>query len=236
MLCQITSVLDYPVQNSTSDVQTCFLITATPIIEENENVDIDALFAEGGDISELANKSNISPFRTILFPVNTKVENAFLKLIDDNEQRTAKGEKERYPTINLNRFEVASPEPYFRRLTKDSDTGKEGDYILANGEDETFENDPKKRKVFRTLWVTSICKTNEKGEDIPTENITRKALRAWQSGLDVVAGNGFMLEPCGETLEKESRRAQRQTSHDSGDDLLVEQVTRQPRVQQRANR
>ena len=64
MLCQITSVLDYPVQNSTSDVQTCFLITATPIIEENENVDIDALFAEGGDISTLANHSNISPFRT----------------------------------------------------------------------------------------------------------------------------------------------------------------------------
>ena len=236
MLCQITSVLDYPIQNSTNDVQTCFLITATPIIEEIEDIDIDALFAEGGDISTLTNHSNISPFRTILFPINIKVENAFLKLIDDNEQRTAKGEKERFPTINLNRFEMESPEPYFRRLSKDSDMGKEGDYILANGEDETFENDPKKRKVFRTLWVTSICKTNEKGEDIPTENITRKALRAWHSGLEVVTGNGFMLEPCRETLEKESRRAQRQTSYDSGDDLLVEQVTRQPRAQQRANR
>lgn len=236
MLCQITSVLDYPVQNSTSDVQTCFLITATPIVEENGDIDIDALFAEGGDISQLANKANISPFRTILFPINTKVENAFLTLIDDNEKRAAKGEKERYPTINLNRFEVQAPEPYFRRLTKDSDTGKEGDYILASSEDEIIENDPKGRKVFHTLWVTSICNTVD-GKDIPTENITRKALRAWQSGLEVVAGNGYMLEPCKETLEKENKRTQRQIPHDSGDDMLVETVTRtQTRAQQRANR
>lgn len=235
MLCQITSVLDYPVQNNTSDVQTCFLITATPIVAENENVDIDTLFAEGGDISDLANKSNISPFRTILFPISTKVENAFMRLIEDNEKRVANKEKPKYPTINLNRFEVATPEPYFRRLTKDSDNGKEGEYILASDGDEVFENDPKGRKVFRTLWVTSICKT-EKGEDIPTENITRKALRAWQSGIEVVAGSGYMLEPCKETIEKENKRAQRQTLHDSGDDLLVEQVTRQTRVQQRANR
>lgn len=230
MLCQITSVLDYPINNGSSEVANCFLIEATPIVEECEALDIDTLFAEGGDISELANKTNISPFRTILFPINTRVEDAFMRLIEDNEKRVANKEKPKYPTINLNRFEVATPEPYFRRLTKDSDNGKEGEYILASKEDETFENDPKGRKVFRTLWVTSICKTVD-GEDKPTENIVRKGLRAWQNGLEVVAGSGYMLEPCKVTLEKESKRAQRQTTahQDGGDEALINGYARRNR-------
>ena len=223
--------MDYPINNGSSDVANCFLIEATPIVEEGEALDIDALFTEGGDISELANKSNISPFRTILFPINVKVESAFMRLIEENEKRIANKEKPRYPTINLNRFEIQTPEPYFRRLTKDSENGKEGEYILASKDDEVFENDPKQRKVFRTLWVTSICKTDADGKDIPTENITRKALRAWQSGLEVQAGSGFMLEPCKEVLERENKRAQRQSSthQDSGDDALINGYARRNR-------
>lgn len=38
MLCQITSVLDYPINNGSSEVANCFLIEATPIVEESETL------------------------------------------------------------------------------------------------------------------------------------------------------------------------------------------------------
>ena len=81
---------DYDVDNGFNDINVCFLITATPIATNETEIsdeDLNRMLLEGGDISELNNTSNISPFRTVLFPNSVKIMNAFIKLIDDNEAR-----------------------------------------------------------------------------------------------------------------------------------------------------
>lgn len=208
MKCQITSIVDYEIENGFNDVEYCFLITANPVSTGNEvsEEDLNNLFFNGGDISDIANKRNISPFRTILFPNNNTICNAFLNLLDENEKREKEGKKPIFPFINLNRFEEPTPEPYFRRYTKDGDGVKEGDWILAVGDDEYLQNDPMKRKVFRTIWVTSICKTDNEGNDLPTENIVRKAARAYSNGLEAQAGSGKMITPCKLQMELEEKR------------------------------
>lgn len=219
---------DYDVENGFNDVNVCFLITAIPIATNESEIDDEALnrlILEGGDISELANKSNISPFRTILFPNSLQIANAFLNLIETNEKREEEGKKPIYPTINLARFEKETPEPYFRRYVNDSDTGaKAGDWIFAENGDETLPNDPLKRKVFRTVWVTSVCKT-ENGIDIPTENVTRKAARAYTNGLTTDAGSGKMICPCAQQLKLEEKKAEtnkpKQNDQEGGDTLLT---------------
>jgi hypothetical protein len=228
MKCQITSMLDYDVENGFNDVNVCFLITATPIAAKEDEIseeELNRLILEGGDISELANKSNISPFRTILFPNSSQIANAFLNLIETNEKREEEGKKPIYPTINLARFEKETPEPYFRRYVNDSDTeAKAGDWIIAENGDETLPNDPLKRKVFRTVWVTSVCKT-ENGIDIPTENVTRKAARAYTNGLTTDAGSGKMICPCAQQLKLEEKKAEankpKQNDQEGGDTLLT---------------
>lgn len=220
---------EYPIKNGFSDVEYCFLITATPI-ETGKNEltkeEVTAMLLKGEDISKIANVTNISPFRTVLFPNSVAICDAFLDLLDDNEERKEKGEKPIFPVINLNRFELETPEPYFRRYVKDTEDGaKEGDWVTAQIGDETFPNDPLNRKVFRTIWVTSICSTNEKGEDTPTENIVRKAARAYTNGLDTQAGAGKMICPCKAQIQLEQKLAERNApKHEDvtgGDELIA---------------
>lgn len=244
MKCQITSMKDFDVTNGFNDVDVCFLITANPInSEENElsEEELNRMILNGEDISDLTNKVNISPFRTVLFPNSVKIANVFLDLIEKNEEREEKGEKPVYPTINLNRFEKETPETYFRRYVKDNDNGaKAGDWILAEGDDEVLPNDPLRRKVFRTVWVTSICKT-ENGIDIPTENVTRKAARAYTNGLTTDAGSGKMICPCAEQMLLEERQAQekkpKQNDQTGGDELLTNEFEKpQENKRERRNR
>lgn len=242
MKCQITSMIDYPIESGFNEVDTCFLITANPIESNESAIDeetINRMIMNGEDISELTNKSNISPFRTILFPNSSLICDAFIKLVDDNAERKEKGEKEIYPTINLNRFEEQAPEAYFRRYTKDGDTVKEGDWIIAEPGDEVLDGDELKRKVFRTLWVTSICKTVD-GKDIPTENVVRKAARAWTNGLKTTAGSGYMITPCKMQLDVERKKYQAQqpkdTNQQSGDEALVNEFEKEQPINRRERR
>lgn len=243
MKCQITSMLEYEIKEGFNDVEYCFLITATPIDAESNAMseeELNRLIMEGGDISEIANKSNISPFRTILFPNTSQICDVFLSLLDKNEEREKKGEKSIFPTINLNRFEQETPEPYFRRYTKDGDGVKEGDWIIGQIGDEIFPNDALKRKVFRSIWVTSICKTDANGVDTPTENIVRKAARAYTNGLETQAGSGKMIVPCAMQLKLEEKKATANTPKENdqigGDELLTnefEGAQTQPRRRRR---
>lgn len=233
---------DYDVDNGFNDINVCFLITATPIATNETEIsdeDLNRMLLEGGDISELNNTSNISPFRTVLFPNSVKIMNAFIKLIDDNEERKDKGEKPIYPTINLNRFEKPTPEPYFRRYVNDGEGVRAGDWIIAEKDDETLPNDPMKRKVFRSIWVTSICKT-ENGIDIPTENVVRKAARAYTNGLTTDAGAGKMICPCAEQLELENRKSQankpKRNDQTGGDELLTSEFEETENKTRRRNR
>lgn len=243
MKCQITSMTEYEIKDGFNDVEYCFLITANPIDTESNAMseeDLNKLIFEGGDISEIANKSNISPFRTILFPNTSQICDAFLSLLDTNEEREKKGKKPIFPTINLNRFEQETPEPYFRRYTKDGNGVKEGDWIIAQTGDETLPNDPMKRKVFRSIWVTSICKTDANGVDIPTENVVRKATRAYTNGLETQAGSGKMIVPCAMQLKLEAKKATanapKENDQTGGDELLTnefEEEQTQPRHRRR---
>lgn len=233
---------DYPVDNGFSDVDFCFMITATPINTgegEKSKEDVLTLLMKGEDISSIINSTNISPFRTILFPNTKAICDAFLDLLDKNEEREEKGEKPIYPVINLNRFELETPEPYFRRYTKDGEGVNEGDWILAEKGDETLDNDPMNRKVFRTIWVTSVCKTVD-GEDVPTENITRKAARAYTNGLTAQAGSGYMITPCKQQLLNEEKLAEKnkpkQTDQQGGDDLLVSEFEKSTTTTRRNRR
>lgn len=207
-------------------VDTCFLIEATPTETGGEMLDKEEIkrrILEGEDISSLTNSSNISPFRTVLFPNNETIMDTFMDLILDNEERDKKGEKPIYPIINLNRFEEPAPEAYFRRYTKDGDGVKEGDWIIASGEDEFLPEDILKRKVFRTIWVTSVCKTVD-GKDIPTENVTRKALRAWANGMETDTDKGKMMTPVKLQLEIERKKAEGQKAKEAqtvGDESLI---------------
>lgn len=228
MKCQITSMTEYEIKDGFNDVEYCFLITANPIDTESNAMseeDLNKLILEGGDISEIANKSNISPFRTILFPNTSQICDVFLSLLDKNEERERKGEKPIFPTINLNRFEQETPEPYFRRYTKDGDGIKEGDWIIAQTGDEMLPNDPMKRKVFRSIWVTSICKTDANGVDVPTENVVRKAARAYTNGLETQAGSGKMIVPCAMQMKLEAKKAvanaPKENDQTGGDELLT---------------
>ena len=228
MKCQITSMTEYEIKDGFNDVEYCFLITANPIDTESNAMseeELNRLIMEGGDISEIANKSNISPFRTILFPNTSQICDVFLSLLDKNEEREKKGEKPIFPTINLNRFEQETPEPYFRRYTKDGDGVKEGDWIIAQTGDEALPNDPLKRKVFRSIWVTSICKTDVNGVDTPTENVVRKAARAYTNGLETQAGSGKMIVPCAMQLKLEAKKSvanvPKENDQTGGDELLT---------------
>lgn len=218
-------MIEYEVSNPINDITSCFYIVATPIAKEDESEieDLDTFLTNGGDITELANRSNISPFRTLLFPNSVKIMEAFIKILDDNVEREEKGIKPIFPTVNLNRFNVDAPEAYFRRYVNDGDGVKAGDWIKAQEGDEVDSNDPLQRKIFRTISVTSLCKTNENGEDIPTENITRKALRAWTVGLETEAGNGKMLTPVAARLKAEAERAKQRESNESvnADEILT---------------
>lgn len=89
-------MLEYEIKDGFNDVEYCFLITANPIDTESNAMseeELNRLIMEGGDISEIANKSNISPFRTILFPNTSQICDVFLSLLDKNEEREKKGEK-----------------------------------------------------------------------------------------------------------------------------------------------
>lgn len=232
MKSQIIEMVEHEVSSPVNDITSCFYIVAQPIVEEGEDdiEDLDTFLANGGDITDLANKSNISPFRTLLFPNSERIMNAFIKVIEDNEDRIDRKEKPIYPTINLNRFEVEAPEPYFRRFVKDTEENKAGQWIKAQQGDETDPNDPLQRKIFRTITVTSLCKTDENGNDTPTENITRKALRAWTVGLETEAGNGKMLTPVAARLRAEAVRAKAKESEDtSADEILANKAPRRER-------
>lgn len=87
---------EYEIKDGFNDVEYCFLITANPINTESNAMseeELNRLIMGGGDISEIANKSNISPFRTILFPNTSQICDVFLSLLDKNEEREKKGEK-----------------------------------------------------------------------------------------------------------------------------------------------
>jgi hypothetical protein len=240
MKCQITSMTEYEIKDGFNDVEYCFLITANPINTESNAMseeDLNKLILEGGDISEIANKSNISPFRTILFPNTSQICDVFLSLLDKNEEREKKGEKPIFPTINLNILKGDILEPYFRRYTKDGDGVKEGDWIIAQAGDETFPSDPIKRKVFRSIWVTSICKTDVNGVDTPTENVVRKAARAYTNGLETQAGSGKMIVPCAMQLKLEAKKAvanaPKENDQTGGDELLTNEFEEQTQPRRR---
>ena len=88
-------MLEYEIKDGFNDIEYCFLITANPIDTESNVMseeELNRLILEGGDISDIANKSNISPFRTILFPNTSQICDVFLSLLDKNEEREKKGE------------------------------------------------------------------------------------------------------------------------------------------------
>lgn len=234
MKSQITSIEKYDVNNGFNDVTTCFYIIAGAIQGESEEEmsedDLNDLL-QNGDVTALFNSSrNISPFRTVLFPNDVRVMELFTKIVDTANKAIEKKQKPKFPIINLNRFEQEAPEPYFRRLTKDDETtgDKAGQWVIAGKDDETIEGDPMNRKLFRTIWVTSICKTNAEGKDIPTENVVRKALRAWNNGLEAEAGNGYMLNPAAKQLAKEARKAAakkaKENDQQGGDEALAAEL------------
>lgn len=231
----------YDIETPFNDVPVCFLITANPIVLDDDAMseeELNRLVMEGGDISELTNKSNISPFRTILFPNDKRIANVFIKLLNDNDDREEQGKKPIFPTINLNRFEQETPVAYFRRYhTKDENGENEGNFILASEGDETLPNDPMKRKVFRTIWVTSICKTDANGVDTPTENIVRKAARAYTNGLETDTIKGKMLVPCDVQLKLEAKKASanvpKKEDVTGGDDLLVNDFEEENKTKQK---
>lgn len=233
MKSQITKIDAIEMENAFNDVNVCFYIEASPIVENKELDDMDDEelnnLLESGDITSVFNSSrNISPFRTVLFPNDERVMNLFGKIWKKGEKAIKDGKKPTYPTINLNRFEVESPEPYFRRYVNDSDDGttKAGDWIIAEDGDETDETDEKGRKLFRTIWVTSTCKTDENGNDKPIENTIRKAKRAWVNGLETDAGTGKMFTPAKKQLEKERQIAAskqaKKNDQTGGDDALIQ--------------
>ena len=90
--------------------------------------------------------------------------------------------------------------------------------------------DEKGRKLFRTIWVTSTCKTDADGRDTPIENTVRKAKRAWVNGLETDAGTGKMFTPAKKQLEKERQIAAakkaKQNDHEGGDEALVQSVAK----------
>lgn len=237
MKSQITKIDAVETENAFNGINVCFYIEASPIVENKE---LDGMseeelndLLESGDITNVFNSSrNISPFRTILFPNDERVMKLFGKIWEKGKKAMEKGEKPTYPTINLNRFEVEAPEPYFRRYVNDNeDNGiKAGDWILAEEGDETDETDEKGRKLFRTIWVTSTCKTDTDGKDTPIENTVRKAKRAWVNGLETDAGTGKMFTPAKKQLEKERQIAAakkaKQNDHEGGDEALVQGVTK----------
>ena len=125
------------------------------------------------------------------------------------------------------------------RYVNDGEGVKAGDWIIAEKDDETLPNDPMKRKVFRSIWVTSICKT-ENGIDIPKENVVRKAARAYTNGLTTDAGAGKMICPCAEQLELESRKSQvnkpKRNDQTGGDELLTSEFEETENKPHRRNR
>ena len=82
-----------------------------------------------------------------------------------------------------------------------------------------------KRKVFRSIWVTSICKTDVNGVDVPTENVVRKAARAYTNGLETQAGSGKMIIPCAMQMKLEAKKAAanapKENDQTGGDELLT---------------
>lgn len=237
MKSQITKIDAIEMENAFSDVNVCFYIEASPIVENKELDDLSDEqlneLLEQGDITSVFNSArNISPFRTVLFPNDERVMNLFGKIWQKGEKAIKNGEKPKYPTINLNRFEEEAPEPYFRRYVNDSEDGtiKAGDWILAEEGDETLENDEKGRKLFRTIWVTSTCKTDENGNDKQIENTVRKAKRAWANGLETDAGTGKMFTPAKKQLEKEkqiaSAKQAKRNDAEGGDEALVQGSTK----------
>lgn len=237
MKSQITKIDAVEMENAFNEINVCFYVEATPIVENKElnemsDADLNNLL-ESGDITNIFNSSrNISPFRTVLFPNDERVMKLFGKIWEKGKKAIEKGEKPTYPTINLNRFEEEAPEPYFRRYVNDSDDGtiKAGDWILAEDGDERLENDEKGRKLFRTIWVTSTCKTDADGNDKQIENTVRKAKRAWANGLETDAGMGKMFTPAKKQLEKEKQIAAakqaKRNDAEGGDEALVQGVTK----------
>ena len=126
MKSQITKIDAVEMENALNEINVCFYIEASPIAENKEldemsEEDLNNLL-KSGDITNVFNSSrNISPFRTVLFPNDERVMKLFGKIWEEGEKAIKKGEKPIYPTINLNRFEVDAPEPYFRRYVNDNE-------------------------------------------------------------------------------------------------------------------
>lgn len=196
----------------TRGVKTSFYIEAKPIVEESqEEVDLSK------EISwNVVNSAPIvSDFKTVLFPNNGAIEKALQAIADKFEDADNLSDDEynklldSMPVINLSRFAVDAPKAYFRRYYNDSEDGTihAGDFIVASESDEFLPNDPYKRKLFKSITVTSLVKIDEKGVEVAAEDINRKAAYLWRSNLEINDEKGFSIfEIAEDVMKKEAVR------------------------------
>lgn len=192
-------IREIDMQREVNGFNTAFYIKAIAVSNNEETEeDNNGEFLTEFDGSNVNSVRNIAPFHTVIFPNTEKVYKSlqhFAKVCDDYFNDMADFEdgkiqteptKPQLPYFYLNRFEVIAPSPYFQKFTTDSDEHKAGDWILAADGDATMEGDKLKRKLFTTLRIVSVVKKDEKdneGNDIPVENLNRKAQRTWNLGI-----------------------------------------------------
>lgn len=217
MLSKIIKVKPFKM-TEVNGVTTSFYIEARPIrVESEDDAEIDLSKEISWDVVNSA--PIISDFQTLLFPNNQKVEDAFWKLADMFENFDQKDADEMQairdaaPVINLARFSVDAPKPYFRRYVNSYEGVRAGDYIVAEGKDEFLPNDPYKRKLFKTISVTSLVRIDEHGREVAVENLNRKAARQWTTNLEVNKDSGFpIFEIVEDVMKREAVRERKALS------------------------
>lgn len=192
-------IREIDMQREVNGFNTAFYIKAVAVSnnEETEEGNNEEFLTEF-DGSNVNSIRNIAPFHTVIFPNTEKVYKSlqhFAKVCDNYFADMEKFEdgkiqteptKPQLPYFYLNRFEVTAPAPYFQKFTTDSEDHKSGDWIIASDGDAVMEGDKLKRKLFTTLRIVSVVKKDEKdadGNDIPVENLNRKAQRTWNLGI-----------------------------------------------------
>ncbi len=240
-------IQEIDVQHEVNGFKTTFYIRAIACLDNEEGKNNEILSEFDG--SNVNSARNITPFNTVIFPNTERVYRSlqhaaemftrYFNDLDDyvNGKIDVEPKKPCNFVFYLNRFEVTAPVPYFQKFTTDTDDHKAGDWILASDGDTTMEGDELKRKLFTVLYIVSVVKKDEKdanGNDIPVENLERKAKRIWEVGI-VPSENGKRDFPiyydAARQLESEARLKAAKVNKET-DDMGIETPIQRPTVTQ----